>query len=904
MSIRNGVIKIANEYLEAKTQPLRAHPLAAFIRDALPKEIGHAVNRTGDEQQLIVQGTKLPGNWASVPWIGIMDTRLTDSIQRGIYVVLLFAEDMRTVFFSLAMGVQNTSRRTQASWLRQIPNDFPPPEGFATGPLPSGSLAAQGIGARYEQAVVYFKKYPRTELPDEIKLEADLLVICNLLRRIGDSGQYRIANADEQPEVISITIQGRDFQFSADDVEHAFAKTTEPQWKDRPGVEPYWHVIVGDESKPVKAVFRNLPGVSEGFDFTKDAAARAFERLSFEIINIKQDPMVGELCLLGTWTDVDEEDAVQVRAAIASKSAWASWWSFPIREEFHSKLQQPFYFYVNAGKQSFPFRMKVEQFQTSRGNEGMASPWPEITDAECVGKLRAGPKNSEVFKTWLYVTEFESLAPPLTLDSFDPALGSKRTALLNQSAFGYAYRKNSVANELAQHPQIPLNLILYGPPGTGKTHWMRQKFADYTNEPSDVDHETWIQELLTNYGWRPVIAASLAELKHPARVPEIRDHPWVQAKTKQRGRTAAAVHATLWGYLQEHTPETVPAVKTSIRRPPFIFSKRGSGEWELQPDWQELDEESAELARLLQAGPSGAMEPIRRYRVVTFHPSFSYEDFIRGIRPVATTEDGSTQFRIVDGVFKQICDEARANPSKRYALFIDEINRSNIAKVFGELITLIEPDKRAVFDAKGRLIKGMTVQLPGSEGADVAEPPFGVPANLDIFGTMNTADRSIALLDIALRRRFDFQEMEPNYTVLDRLVGNVHLGALLRRLNDRLEYLLDRDHRIGHAYLIPVDSLANLRRAFSMQIIPLLQEYFFDDMGRVAMILATSPKTPPFVEYERLSHGQLFPGTRAKGLPLERSRYLVGLESSWTEESFLGVYELPAGSVEEEGEPA
>lgn len=336
-----------------------------------------------------------------------------------------------------------------------------------------------------------------------------------------------------------------------------------------------------------------------------------------------------------------------------------------------------------------------------------------------------------------------------------------------------------------------------------------------------------------------------------------------------------------------------------LRRPPFLFSKRESGEWELLPDWRETDEEAAELLGLLQTGPGHTAEKVHRYRVVTFHPSLSYEDFVRGIRPVSTAEDGTTQFRVVDGVFKQICDEARANPSKRYALFIDEINRANIAKVFGELITLIESDKRATYDENGRLKDGMAVQLPGGEAADVVEAPFGVPINLDIYGTMNTADRSIALLDVALRRRFEFQEMDPDYHQIDREISGVHLGRLLERINDRLEYLLDRDHRIGHAYLMGAREMPDLRRVFRAQIIPLLQEYFFDDFSRVALVLATP--AAPFVARKQLKHGDLFPaGRRADGLSAERFRYVITAVETWTEQSFVGIYAASAATAADE----
>lgn len=434
------------------------------------------------------------------------------------------------------------------------------------------------------------------------------------------------------------------------------------------------------------------------------------------------------------------------------------------------------------------------------------------------------------------------------------------------------------------------NLILYGPPGTGKTYWLSKQFAEYEDEPSAVDDATWLQETLSGYGWRAVIAAVLADLGKPARVPQIRDHQWLMAKARQRGRTPKSCQATLWGYLQEHTPESSTTVKANQRRAPFIFSKQPSGEWELEPDWKEQDQESADLLESLIAGPKSAHGVIRRYRTVTFHPSFSYEDFVRGIRPVNADEGGAAQFRCVDGVFKVICDEARANPAKRYALFIDEINRANIAKVFGELITLIEPDKRALFDANGQLLKGMAVHLPGGDGLEVAEVPFGVPENLDIYGTMNTADRSIALLDIALRRRFEFLELAPDYTTINRSVEGVQLGKLLERINDRLEYLLDRDHRIGHAYLMRVNVLADLQNVFATQIIPLLQEYFFDDLGKVAMVLTTWSNSPKFISCNLVKRDDIFYGASPMRIAAERYQYAFTHSNTWTTDSFVGIY--------------
>ena len=441
----------------------------------------------------------------------------------------------------------------------------------------------------------------------------------------------------------------------------------------------------------------------------------------------------------------------------------------------------------------------------------------------------------------------------------------------------------------------PRNLILYGPPGTGKTYWMQEKIKEYIDSSGRLDRHEWLQQTLSAYNWRQVIAATLADLGGTAQVPAMRRHEYIVAKGIERGRDHVPSQ-TLWGYLQQHTPIGVERVKASDRRPPFLFTRSENSVWSLLDDWRLQDPEAAELEDILSAGPSGAPSgTVRRYRVVTFHPSFGYEDFIRGIRPIMDEETGTAQFRVMDGVFKQICDEARSNPGKRYALFIDEINRANISKVFGELITLIEPDKRAEYDSSGRQVGGLSVQLPGGSGSDVAEEPFGVPANLDLYGTMNTADRSIALLDVALRRRFEFREVEPDYGVLDEPIETVDVGRLLRRINDRLEYLLDRDHRIGHAYLMEATTVEDLRRAFRLQIIPLLQEYFFDDFGRVALVLATSG-APPFLERERVTHTDLFPGRTDASLPAERSRYRMTDPESWTEATFAGLYADGAGT--------
>jgi 5-methylcytosine-specific restriction protein B len=213
-------------------------------------------------------------------------------------------------------------------------------------------------------------------------------------------------------------------------------------------------------------------------------------------------------------------------------------------------------------------------------------------------------------------------------------------------------------------------------------------------------------------------------------------------------------------------------------------------------------------------------------RMCCFHPGYGYEDFIEGYRPEPA--NGQIAFRLRDGVFKRLVKDAERAPHQRFFLVVDEINRGDIPRIFGELLTVLEKDKR-----------GTPVVLP------VSGEPFRVPPNVFLIGTMNTADRSISLLDAALRRRFGFVELMPDPSVLrGQAVSGVPLGPWLAALNRRVCENVGRDARnlqVGHSYLMhggrPLRDLSAFKRALRDDIIPLLEEYCYEDFSALQAIL-------------------------------------------------------------------
>lgn len=216
-------------------------------------------------------------------------------------------------------------------------------------------------------------------------------------------------------------------------------------------------------------------------------------------------------------------------------------------------------------------------------------------------------------------------------------------------------------------------------------------------------------------------------------------------------------------------------------------------------------------------------------RLCAFHPAYGYEDFLEGYRPLQT--NGQLAFERRDGIFKRLCDDARNDPGRRYFLMVDEINRGDIPRIFGELLTVLERDKR-----------GRPILLP------LSGQPFSVPENVYLIGTMNTADRSIALLDTALRRRFGFVELMPDSRVLGQTVINgIPLGPWLDALNRHICEHVGRDARnlqVGHAYLLdggkPVADFARFARIVQDDIIPLLEEYCYEDYDALEKILGAA----------------------------------------------------------------
>ena len=259
-----------------------------------------------------------------------------------------------------------------------------------------------------------------------------------------------------------------------------------------------------------------------------------------------------------------------------------------------------------------------------------------------------------------------------------------------------------------------------------------------------------------------------------------------------------------------------------------------------------------------------------RVAFTTFHQSYGYEEFIEGIKPVMGEND-NIGYSVEDGVFKAFCNNSKQG--QNYVFVIDEINRGNISKIFGELITLLEDTKRAGMNEQASAI----LPYSGTE--------FSVPDNIYILGTMNTADRSIALMDTALRRRFQFVEMMPDADVLRKIgadkVQDLDVAAMLEKINERITFLYDREHTIGHAFFTKIaknPDLKTLESIFKKSVIPLLQEYFYEDYQKIQLVLGDNGKSDSSIKFildEEVKVKNIFKGNADDVIDLPEKKYSI-----------------------------
>jgi 5-methylcytosine-specific restriction protein B len=387
----------------------------------------------------------------------------------------------------------------------------------------------------------------------------------------------------------------------------------------------------------------------------------------------------------------------------------------------------------------------------------------------------------------------------------------------------------------------PTNIIYTGVAGTGKTYRLLQIAKQYTDHLPEASDEELLGQLLQNLSWRDVVCLIFLDFQSKkqdlVKVPELVNHIFFATKALQNDREKNLSN-TAWSVLQMHSPTTSDTVSYKKRASQAYFDKDNSGSWYLLPEsialLEELSQQLTEFQQARRANQANQNQNIgqQRFSMVSFHQAYGYEEFVEGIRPIISnsTQANSSHsshaqmsYAVQDGAFLKLCQRAARDPQHRYAILIDEINRANVSRVFGELLSLIEPDKRA-----GKP-NAMMVNLAYSGRA------FSVPDNVDIYATMNTQDHSLAPLDMALRRRFRFIDCPPHPELLP-IIGDIasatdraeadtiDLSKLLTGLNTRITQTLGAEAQLGHAFLFSVDHLAQLQTVLVEQIIPQLAQ--------------------------------------------------------------------------------
>lgn len=463
-----------------------------------------------------------------------------------------------------------------------------------------------------------------------------------------------------------------------------------------------------------------------------------------------------------------------------------------------------------------------------------------------------------------YILEFENLIDEITLDELK-RVGFSPESLVKTQEFKRIYlsdiyakrtrdernknKNNNVANVQPTNKttildQQSFNQILYGPPGTGKTYHTIDRALEILGIDCKDKTREERKELFEAYKQKGQIEFVTFHQNYSY-------EEFVEG-IKPNEKEGAITYKTKSGVFKNIATKALEAIfqQTSLSR---IFYEYMFSFIKLQNKEIEIEKTKFHFDNTEQAIICGKDFKVDYDTLVNFfnnqyiknYPSYEalkkhYDNHFKKYTQIEFFQKMQTE-RFYDAISRIVKNPEI--PNLPYILIIDEINRGNISKIFGELITLIEPSKRIGENEELRVV----LPYSGSNTKeDESKELFGVPSNLYIIGTMNTADRSITSIDTALRRRFEFEEMMPNPSKLKILEvegeneegkTEINLKEMLKAINERIEYLYGREKTIGHAYLIEVDSLQSLKNNFQNKIIPLLQEYFYNDYEAINAVL-------------------------------------------------------------------
>jgi len=454
--------------------------------------------------------------------------------------------------------------------------------------------------------------------------------------------------------------------------------------------------------------------------------------------------------------------------------------------------------------------------------------------------------------------------------------------------------KNDTPNTMKNKNNI-LNQILYGPPGTGKTYNTIDKALEIIDGilPTSREEAKARFEVLKDagqiefvtfhqsYGYEEFIEGIKADVESDDIRYSIEDGIFkrLSQKAKRQYEDSKKSQSELASDISQK--DKIGDFLNRALEEEEVFQKTKGGKFGIK----DLTDKSI----ILYSEDSNYNENSISLDVEEFYKIIDANIDFKTSRQIAQEVFSISNQRQKDTYYLSLFKEYKKAPfietqinteivkNKNYLLIIDEINRGNISKIFGELITLIEESKRLGND------EAMEVTLPYSG------EKFGVPKNLYIMGTMNTADRSIALMDTALRRRFEFEEMMPNYGVIKKEVGDngiidgIDIALLLEKINKRIEYLYDRDHTIGHAYFLKAKDKSSLDSVMRNQVIPLLQEYFYDDWEKVRLVLNDG-----FIERITQDASKLFDSMDDEYM--EEDKYTYSIVKEFKESDYKRIY--------------